>query len=414
VKRRLPLLLLGAVALLYVVVLVGAPAPINWSPDYRATSSMPLGNDVLFGMLPEWLAPPGGAPVAVRPVDDPPYELLGQPRGDTTYLFIAHEFAPDPAETARLLAHARGGATVFVATSLLTGALADSLAPPGARKMDDLRIHGVTVEWMGMEESAADSTLYLSAPGLTRSAGYRFPIAVSNQVLEGLDPARTTVISSRSDGLPIVARVPVGRGAVILSSQPDAFSNAALVGTGEAGPNDAAAWVAGVLSYVHAGPVLWDERYKPGRGEGGGPLRYVIGHPALRWAFAFLLLGVVAYALFRARRWQRPIPVIVPPPNASVEFVRTLGRLYFQHGDHAALIERKARYFTDRLRTRLGLTDASLSEETERRAVRRGIPEDVAADAFSRLRALRGRPAVPPDVLIALDRALDRFFKAAG
>ncbi len=263
-------------------------------------------------------------------------------------------------------------------------------------------------------EAGSDSVLYLAAPGLARPAGYRFPLAVGTPVLDGLDSTRTTVLATRADGRAVVARVPVGRGAFIVASTPDAFSNAALVGTGEDGPTDGPAWVAGVLAYVPPRPVLWDEYYKPRDDQSRSPLRYVMRRPPLRWAFGFLLFGVAAYGLFRGRRWQRPVPVVAPPPNASVEFVRTLGRLYFQHGDHAALAERKARYFTDRLRTRLGFADASLSEATEERAVRRGIPAEVAADAFGRLRALQGRPAADPEALVALDRALDRFFEAAG
>jgi hypothetical protein len=197
----------------------------------------------------------------------------------------------------------------------------------------------------------------------------------------------------------------------VLSSAPDAFSNAALMGA-DGRPTDAPAFVAGVLAYLPVGPAFWDEYLKPRRGAGGTPLRYILGRPPLRFAYLLTLLGVLSYIVFRGRRWQRPIPVVEPPPNAAVEFVRTLGRLHFQHGDHRALVDRRARYAMDRLRTRLGVADADLSPATEARLVRRGLPQDFVSDAFGRMRVSANERVDPNDV-VALDRALEALWHEA-
>jgi hypothetical protein len=268
------------------------------------------------------------------------------------------------------------------------------------------------VDWRATSGTASDSMLHLTAPGLDRPGGYRFPFGVGDRALVNLDSARTEVLATGGDGGAVVVRVRHGRGAVVVAAAPEAFSNAALLGA-EGRPTDGPAFVAGVMAYLPDGPAFWDEHHKPRRGRGGSPLHYVLGRPPLRMAYALTLLGVLAYVLFRGRRWQRAIPVVAPPPNAAVEFVRTLGRLYHQHGDHRALVERKARHFLDRLRTRHGLPEADLTGATEQRLVRRGVPEEVTAEAFASLRRLHAAPRVGPQDLVALDRTLDRFFAAA-
>ena len=145
------------------------------------------------------------------------------------------------------------------------------------------------------------------------------------------------------------------------------------------------------------------------------PLRYILREPPLKWAFRLMLLGVLLFIVFRGRRWQRPVPVVAAPVNAILDFVRTVGRLYFQHADHSALVDRKLRYFFDRNRSRQGLTDVDLSEETERRvATRTSLSNEHVAGLFARFRRLHRSRSVKPEQLVELDRSLDRFYEAVG
>jgi hypothetical protein len=406
VRRRLPLILLAVIAALYAALIVTRPAPMDWRPDYGGASSRPLGADVLRALLPIALAPRGGPPAAVRDVEEAPFLHLGRPRGDTTYVFVADTFEPDEAETERLLAHARRGATVFVAARKFEGAFAEALARDVLAKAG--QAGGLRAWYVGRTQTSADSILHL--PG-GPDAGFRFPFPATEWVLRGLDTARAEVLATGRDDLPVVVRVPHGAGAFVVSSVPDAFSNAALMGA-DGLPTDGPAFAAGVLAHLPAGPAFWDEYVKPRRSASSSPLRFVLSRPPLRLAYILAVAGIVAYVVFRGRRWQRAIPVVEPPPNAAAEFVRTLGRLHFQHGDHRALLERRSRYALDRLRTRLGVSDADLTPETEARLIRRGLPEDIVSEAFRRMRPPAGR--VEPADLVALDRALERLWEAAS
>ncbi|NNF59041.1 MAG: hypothetical protein HKN04_12475, partial [Rhodothermaceae bacterium] len=79
------------------------------------------------------------------------------------------------------------------------------------------------------------------------------------------------------------------------------------------------------------------------------------------------------------------------------------------------LLRRKQRYFFDRLRTRLALSEVDLSEDTEARVIKRsGVPEAQVRALFTRLRRLHRTRMPESRDLIELDQALDRFYDEVG
>ena len=56
---------------------------------------------------------------------------------------------------------------------------------------------------------------------------------------------------------------------------------------------------------------------------------------------AFARLWFVAIYLFNSKRRQRIVPVIKPLRNTTVEFVQTIGNLYYQQGNTANVIDKK-------------------------------------------------------------------------
>ncbi|NNF59012.1 MAG: DUF4350 domain-containing protein, partial [Rhodothermaceae bacterium] len=327
-RKNVPLLLLGGLVVVFVIVLALQPQPLDWRPTLERDSARPFGAEVFYTLLPEWIG------AEVEPIEAPPFVFLGDSsQTGTTYVFLATDFGPDDAEAGRLLRYAERGNTVFVAAETISGMLADSLGvPPDTAEAHEMA-PGLWTEIRFTLEN--DSLLHLANPAMARPEGYRFPFSVVSWALDGVDPSRSTVLSMDEDSVATMARIDVGEGAVILSSTPLAFTNVALTGEG-----DGADYVAGVLGYLPSQPVYWDAYYKPFREAAQTPLRVVLRAPALTWAYGLILLGVVLFLLFRGRRWQRPVPVVAPPPNAQVGFVETVGRLYYQHADHRGLLRR--------------------------------------------------------------------------
>ncbi len=378
------------------------PQPLDTRVRLERAGAAPFDAEVFFEMLPAWL----GQPVEV--VAEPPFVRLADTTATgRTYLFLTQSFAPDEAEAERLLRFVARGNTVFVAAHALGGPFGERLGAPGDSSYSGdvgLRTDQPSQSAFATRSDLGADTLHLRSPGV--EGAYGFPIRVRQARLMGLDFSRTQILGTGDTEVTLV-RVRHGAGQVLVTSAPLAFSNAALTGAG-----DAAAYVGGVLAALPRQPVWWDDAYKPFQEQAQTPLRYVLRTPALRWAYLLLLLGAVLFLAFRGRRWQRPIPVVAPPPNAQREFARTVGRLHLVHGDDRALVRRKTRVTLDRLRSTLRLDAPDLSPETARRAAARaGVPEDEAQALFATLRRLAGERHLDPDALVRLDQRLDRFFR---
>ena len=96
------------------------------------------------------------------------------------------------------------------------------------------------------------------------------------------------------------------------------------------------------------------------------PFYVFLQHPPLRWAVYLTIMGVVLFCIFTARRRQRPIPVIEQPKNGNLEFVRLIGTLYWQEGNHQGLLQKKLAYTAEEIRRQTGLDimDAEAEQET--------------------------------------------------
>jgi hypothetical protein len=120
--------------------------------------------------------------------------------------------------------------------------------------------------------------------------------------------------------------------------------------------------------------ILWDEYYLHKdlfavKGKKGSPtprngtLSRLMNNPSFGAAVWLLFALLLIYALQEMRRKQRVIPAIAPPRNDSLEFVRTIGRLYFEKGDHKNLARKMSAYFLEHVRTRYKLLTNELDDK---------------------------------------------------
>lgn len=378
--------------LLLVTVELAKPTPIDWTLSLQKDDERPYGGLILYDLL-DGLFPASN----IKPVDLPPY-LVAQNAEETgqNYLFTTGTFAPDPAETDALLAYTARGNTLFVSAYRYTGFFADTLhletdfvlpSPSLTGEEDSLLVNFVN-------------------PMLQADTGYLFKGEAAADYFSRFDTSRTTVLGTNSEDEANFIRIAWGEGEIYLHTVPLAFSNYYLL------YRDNAAYAYGALSYLPDQDILWDEYYKPNRPVAQTPLRFVLQDPALKHAYWVLIALVLLFMIFEAKRRQRTIPVIAPPRNATLEFAKTVGQLYFHHGDHANLAEKKITYFLDYIRTHLRLPtsqidDAFLGSVAERA----GVPEADVRAVFATVEEVQGQKKLSEDALQRLNRQIEAFYR---
>ena len=167
-----------------------------------------------------------------------------------------------------------------------------------------------------------------------------------------------------------------GKGKIVVVSVPMIFSNYGIL-------NDTIRpLVLRLLSQCSDLPVV---RYDPSlksqvardEMEEGSPLRYLLANRPLRWALYLALATVVAFVLFSARRRQRVIPVIKPPVNHMMNFVKRIGGIYYKRHNNVDLLIKKYVTFGNELRTKamINVDDYDhIDDELQSLSTRTGIP----------------------------------------
>jgi hypothetical protein len=387
-NRYIIFLLLTVVA--FVVFEYYKPKPIDWTATYQNDDKIPFGTQATFELLPSLMRQP-----KVESTRLPPYNLLTETKlpARSNYIAVCQNFEADALATRELLRYVARGNTAFLSAYEFSDTLSRALGFKADLK-DPLK---------------ADSTLRSNfvLPALARRGGYNFKYDDGRNFLVVKKPkSGITVLARNARNEAIFLKVPHGKGVFFIHNLPLALTNYYVV---NAATDD---YMAKAFSLLPAQPTIWDEYQKQGRfdAEAQSLLRYVRSQPALHWAYLIGVWGLVVYVLFAGKRTQRIIPVVQLPRNMSLDFVQTVGRLYFQQANHDNLARKKIQYFLADIRERYMLNTQTLDAEfVETLSRKSGVPQDEVGTLVKMLTQAGQATNLVEFDLLRLNAAIEQF-----
>ncbi|HET6254878.1 MAG TPA: DUF4350 domain-containing protein [Puia sp.] len=326
-----------------------------------------------------------------------PISGLSPSEGKKVYLVIGGTIDPSPADINSLLDFVGEGNHVFVSS----------------RRFGDSLLHtlGVKASYGYLSEGPMDSLrVSLYHPLTGDSLSFAYPGDSYDGWVDDFDPQFTTVLGRDHVGRPNFIRFNYkGGGTLYLHFAPLAFSNFFLL------HKKNISYYQDALSYLPATAqeVIWDDYFtNPHRD--WSALGFILNNKSLAFAFWLVLLLFLLIYMFESKRRQRPIPVILPLQNTSLDFVRTIGRLYFQRRDNHNLASKMVMHFQDLVRTRYNLTATALDEEmASRLAHRTGYQQEALSRLVGYMRVLPSKAYVPDEELMDFHLQLEAFYKKA-
>jgi len=111
--------------------------------------------------------------------------------------------------------------------------------------------------------------------------------------------------------------------------------------------------------------VFWDEFSQiPFNGVESkkSPLIFILSQPSLRWAWYLLLVMGFLYLVIYTKRRQGIIPVLPKKANTSIEFMETMGDLYFQQNAYLKIVNHQKELFLSFFRTKYGLSTNKIDD----------------------------------------------------
>lgn len=246
--------------------------------------------------------------------------------------------------------------------------------------------------------------------------------------LAKLGAFRTTDVSGKTKDKEFAnfVRMKVGEGYFYFHTNPIMFTNLYLV------DSVGFEYSSFVFSHINDKKLYWDRQsviLPSNRKESRrvlpkvaaqSPLEYIFAQPALRWGWYMALALGFIYVLFGAKRRQRVIPILEKNRNTSLEFIETIGRLYFQQQDHKSIIKKQMHLFLAHMRQRYHLVTREMDDRlVERIAVRAKVDRKIVNDIFveyNRLNQLMQKPhaEVTAQMLNNFYLLIERFHSAAN
>lgn len=254
-------------------------------------------------------------------------------------------------------------------------------------------------------------TVSVLNPETTEKTSYTYPGRQLDNYLVSIDTSYTNILGYNHDGRPNFVRFTYkSGGSITVHFAPAALTNFFLL------HKDNKTYYDNVLSYLPEDVRLikWDEYFRfntPGSNNFSA-FGWLLNQPGLKWALMLLLLLFLIIYLFESKRKQRIIPTLVAPKNASLDFVKTIGRLYYQRRDNKNLASKMIVHFLDHIRTKYNVNTSVLDEPFEHRlAYKTGIEHARVKDLMDYIKLVEARPAISDESLMEFNKRLQNFYK---
>lgn len=384
------------------------PKPVNWKRTYSKDDKIPYGSFLVFELLPQLF---DGMSIDVNQktiyeindeVSNQEYTIKGvQDKAEVNFIFLNENFAPDENETATILDIADRGAIFFIASQDFSGTFADTLGI-------DMSYYSAWSLVYGNKENQTDVvTLVNKNFSKTDYTFYEHNVPfVFKEFTEKnyIDKAKIRVLG-KSGGYVNFVYIPYGNGGFYLHTCPLIFTNYNML------RGDNHQYIASALSYLPQRKTIWDEYYKKGRKEANNPMRFVLQHDSLKYAWWLFLVGVGLFMFFRAKRTQRIVPIMKLPQNTTLDFTRTIGQLYYQRRDDADLANKKIIYFLEHIRTTFYMNTNQLDKEfIELLAAKSGYEINKLKRIFGLIGDVQRYNSISEIQLLELSRWIDDFY----
>ena len=392
-NKIIPIGLLVLLFIGYVALERFGPQGDEWKPRYGMDHDSPFGSRLVFEGLAD-LFPEQ----PLTPVEEAPSDHLREFRKEkSNYIIIQQTLDMGQRDADALVRYVENGNTVFVAASVLDGYLGKAL--------------DIDSNWfwdrVTRNEFSQDSYLTFGDDDAEESelARRRHYPMLDNVYYSTLGYFYDKeVLSTDEKGEAVMTRISRGEGELYLHTVPLMFTNFYMVDPVNQ------EYIARALSFLPVQPTFWDEYYKPERKHVKSPASYILSEKSLNWAWMLLLGTIILFIVFEGKRRQRPIPIVQPPANDTLEFTRTIGRLYLAHGDHKDIAEKKIKYFLEYVRNRWYLDTRNDDAEFRRKlALKSGVKPAVIDNLFNVAQKVEQEKKVDEPTLQYLHAQIETF-----
>jgi hypothetical protein len=374
----------------------------NWDTEYNLKSDRPYGLRTFHDLMKEQ-----GHEMEAYPAED--YYLIDTTQTNASLIMIDSYIEMDSFTVRHLLDFVKNGNSMFVALEETPYELLSHFVPSidssGYKKFHMQAINvGFMEDGLPFNDKLRFHYQFLKRVDVYGWGGYTHDNFKNRIAGENVKP-----ISFFNDTIINCFYVPYGKGKVVFHTNPILFTNYNLI------KKDGYKNASNVLSHLNGGKIIWyqysyfDQNDDHNRGT--NPLKFLFSHYTLKAGWYVLIASILIFLLFRSKREQRIIPVIYKHKNASIEYAKAVGSLYYKRRSHSGIANELYAVFLSDIRTRYQIvTSGEQKLLIERISQKSEVSTDILEDLFKHFDARHDVNATPRQ-LIKLHKALENFNK---
>lgn len=424
-KDKRPVIIFGIAFLLLLIVFLmikGSGPTFNWTESYKEKSKDPYGTFVVHGFLEKYF--PDNP---LHDINSSVLEELPANEGDVkaNYVFVGEGLYMDTSDVDQLLSFVEKGNNAFISSKSIPYDLMFYVYYEECNDYfwDDYTSFRDSLGRFNMLHDSLKSEMDFDFKFIKKGKALSYEWHFIDSVFFCDEDYSFIQLGTINRSQVNFAKIKYGEGYFYLHTNPIAFSNIQLLD--EVGMH----YANKVFSHLDEGPIYWDTYSRvreavsrrrnsmrdlnPERElSGEGPLNYILDQPPLAWAWYLLLASAFLYLLFRAKRSQRIIPVYEGNKNTSLEFISTIGSLYFLQNDHKKLSIQKMKLFLAHVRNRYNITTKEINEKFVKKLCQKSeVPEEVINKILEFYQNIKGSTFISDKTLIDFHQALEVFYK---
>jgi hypothetical protein len=384
----LAIVFIGVIVLQYM-----QPKPINWSRTYLKKDKIPFGCYAIFNLLETNYA----NKVVVN--QQTMYDINNQTNDSSNTLILLNdkiEFSKLDLQS--LYKFIKKGNTVFFASNEYQKVLKDTF------KID------TQFNW-GTTNSSLDSLILKPsfevkyvAPKNNFLKSYIYPQVATESYFTSFDTTLFKVSSINKQNHPVLIEANIGKGKLILSSLPDVFGNLFIVN------HNNRYYTYTLLSKIKNNTIIWDEYYKTYNVQQKGIFQFIFSNDSLYMGYIMLIIGLFIFMIFEMKRRQRPIPIIKPLQNSTLEFVDVISHVYFNSNNHKHIAEETIQYFYFFVRKKFNVNTNEMNDEFYGGISKlSGVDLSDVKKLFSYCQNLKQAPSLTQYDLLELNDRINNF-----
>ncbi len=335
------------------------PNPINWKRNFNTQSKDPYGLYVFNQELPHLLKDQKLTKTSLSPYE---YFLDNEQTIDnkTTYLFVENKSGLDDVSVKQLLKKVSNGADLIIAS--------ESFYYGNSYFLDTLRIHLHNIKTNNLHfvnKKSATDTLKIKDE-------YNSFFTVKN-------PVNYTAIAKLNNNISFVS-TQFGKGTIYISATPILLTNFYILNK----EFNSKIFTEEFVSFIKNENVIWfDENYNPNERESNNSIfNVILKYKSLRYAWYTLVIGLILFLIFYGKRKQRIVPIIEPVKNTTIEYIETVGNLYYQENNHTQLLNKQIKLALHFIRTEWKIVTQDINEDFKTKLQQKSLANSADINQF--------------------------------